>query len=78
MVFENYPYGIFNINGLQSFDYQMYEVQRKHMEQQKNIADMVKVISDYCNAARKVAPEYRQQAIQACCIELMRQMNRLM
>ena len=34
-----------------------------------------KAVCDFSNVARKVVPEYQQLAIQACCFELMRQMN---
>ena len=77
MMYENYPYSIFNpnylINAQQMFQ-QAVEAQQKHNEQQKNIADMVKAISDYCEAGRKLAPEYRQQAMQACWAEILCQM----
>ena len=40
----------------------------------KNICDMVKAISDYCEAARKVAPDYQRMATDACMMEIVRQM----
>ena len=39
-----------------------------------NICDMVKAISDYCEAARKVAPDYQRMATDACMMEIVRQM----
>ena len=39
-------------------------------EQNKNIADMVKAISDYCEAARKVHPDFQEMAFKACLAEL--------
>ena len=40
-----------------------------------NIYDMVKAISDYCEAARKIHPDYQQRAIEACLQEIIRQMS---
>ena len=77
MMYDNYPYSIFNTNYLSSAQQtyqQIVDAQKKHNEQQKNIADMVKAISDYCEAARKIDPEYRQQAMQACWTEILCQM----
>jgi len=77
MMYENYPYTLFNPNYLsynQQSLQQAIEAQRKYMEQQKNIADMVKAISDYFEAGRKVSPEYQQQAFQACLAEVLLQL----
>ncbi len=63
MAFENYPYGIFNINGLQSFYYQMHEVQRRHMEQMQNITTMVKAVSDFFDADRRMAIAAKFKAV---------------
>lgn len=57
MNYENYPYDIFNPMYLKNTYVQQLENWR-NVEQQKNICDMVKAISDYCEAARKVAPDY--------------------
>jgi hypothetical protein len=80
MIYEQYPYNIYNpayVNPdyLQQLELQrqQMEQQRKHWEQQKKIGDMVKAISDYFDAARKIEPEYQQEAISACLIELARQ-----
>ena len=56
MNYENYPYDIFNPMYLKNTYVQQLENWRD-VEQQKNICDMVKAISDYCEAARKVAPD---------------------
>lgn len=48
------------------------EEQRKYWEQQKKIGDMVRAVRDYFNAARDIAPEYRQQA-GVCCAEIVAQ-----
>lgn len=75
MIYQNYPYGIFNPA---CFNYnlaQQREAQRQ-WEQNKNVADMVKAISDYFEAARKVDPDYQQAAFDACLFEIFRQANR--
>ena len=61
MYLENYPYNIFNPRYFEQAYIQQLENQR-NMEQQKNIYDMVKAISDYCEAARKIHPDYQQRA----------------
>lgn len=61
----NYPYDMFNQNYLNSYDQQMYEAQRKHMEQLENLGDLQKAVSDLLDALDKVKPEYQQYAQQA-------------
>ena len=73
MNYENYPYDIFNPMNLKNTYVQQLENWR-NVEQQKNICDMVKAISDYCEAARKVAPDYQRMATDACMMEIVRQM----
>ena len=72
MMYHNYPYGIFNPDYLTTYNPQQQEAQRQ-WEQNKNIADMVKAISDYCEAARKVHPDYQQAAFKACLAEIINQ-----
>lgn len=72
MMYQNYPYGIFNQDYLHTFQAQQREAQRQ-WEQNKNIADMVKAISDYCEAARKVDDDFRQAAYNACLAEILNQ-----
>ena len=74
MHLENYPYNIFNPRYFEQAYIQQLENQR-NMEQQKNIYDMVKAISDYCEAARKIHPDYQQRAIEVCLQEIIRQMS---
>lgn len=74
MYLKNYPYNIFNPRYFEQAYIQQLENQR-NMEQQKNIYDMVKAISDYCEAARKIHPDYQQRAIEACLQEIIRQMS---
>ena len=59
----SFPYGIFNQQALAQLQLQQAEQQRQ-VEQQKNIYEMVKAIKDYCEAAKKVAPDYQQQAME--------------
>ena len=80
MIYNQYPYSIYNptyVNPtyLQQLEAQrqQIEAERKHWEQQKKIRDMVKAISDYCDAARDIEPEYQQEAMTACLIEIARQ-----
>ena len=72
MMYQNYPYGLFNQDYLQTYQAQQREAQRQ-WEQNKNIADMVKAISDYCEAARKVHPDFQEMAFNACLAELCAQ-----
>ena len=80
MIYNQYPYSIYNptyVNPvyLQRLESQRQQIgaERKYWEQQKKIRDMVKAISDYCGAARDIEPEYQQEAIAACLIEISRQ-----
>lgn len=72
MNYNTYPYGIFNPQCLSQFQAQQMEAQR-NLEQQKNIYDMVKAISDFCEAARKVDADYQQAAMNFCLAEVLRQ-----
>lgn len=77
MIYNQYPYSIYNPNYVNP-DYlqqlevqrQQAEAQRKHWEQQKKIGDMVKAIADYFKAAREIEPEYQQEALNACLAEI--------
>ena len=72
MMYQKYPYDIFNPDHLRAYPTQQEEIQRQ-WEQNKNIADMVKALSDYLEAARKVDPDFRQIAFNACLAEISRQ-----
>ena len=65
MMYNTYPYNMFNQSGLNSFDQQRYEAEKQHREQQDNIRDLVKAAHDFLDAAQKVKPEYQMQAQQA-------------
>ena len=73
MMYNQYPYNIFNQTYLSPNYLQQIQLQN-HMEQQRKIANMVKAISDYCAAARDIEPSYQQEAISACLVEIKRQM----
>lgn len=75
MINQNYPYGIFN-PAYMNFNLAQQMEARRQWEQNKNIADMVKALSDYFEAARKVDPDYQQAAFDACLFEIFRQANR--
>ena len=51
------------------------QVQQYHAEQQKEIANAVKALQDYFDAAKKIAPEYRQAAFCACAAVILEEMN---
>ncbi len=74
MMYQNFPYGIFNTSYLSLYQAQQQEAQRQ-WEQDKNIADMVKAITDYFEASRKVHPDYQQKAIKACLAEIAWQID---
>ena len=73
MIYNNYPYNLFNQTAMDAY-YQQQAYQQYHYEQQKNVVDMVKALSDFFDAAQKVAPEYQKQATDACFAELLRRM----
>lgn len=80
---QQFPFQIYNQTYLTPNYAQQFELQRqqqmaaeqKHWEQMKKIYDMAKAISDYCEAAREIEPEYEQAAIMACAAELAHQME---
>jgi hypothetical protein len=74
MTYNNYPYNFFNQDTMSQYS-QQPGFQRYHNEQQKNILDMVKALSDFIDAAQKISPEYRQRATDACFAELFRRMT---
>lgn len=77
MNYTDYPYNIFNQNSLLNYGKQnINDYQQYHVEQQKNIFEMRKAIRDYCEAARKVSPDYQQIAIDQCLQEILIQANK--
>lgn len=78
MIYNQYPYNIYNpayVNQtyLQQPEIQHQQAERRYWEQKKKIGDMVKAISDYCKAAREIEPEYQQEAMNACLAEIAMQ-----
>lgn len=45
-------------------------------EQQVEIAKAVKAIHDYCDAARKIAPEFQSEAFYQCAIAVLQEMSK--
>ena len=46
-----------------------------HAEQQYEIAKAVKSLHDYCDAAKKITPEYQQQSFLACATAILEEMK---
>lgn len=65
---------IFNQQYVNS-DY-LQKMQMHHAEQQAEITKAVKALHDYFDAARKIAPEYQQQAFYACAAAILGEMNK--
>ena len=76
MINNNYPYGLFNINEIQQYNSIPINQQIHDAEQRKHIAEMVKAISDYCDAAKKITYDYQRVAMEACIAEIITQMNK--
>lgn len=70
MMYNQYPYNLFNPTYITNYNLQQLEEQRKYWEQQKKIEDLVKALHDFLDAAKDIAPEYQQQAFNACCAEI--------
>lgn len=77
MFYNQYPYNIFNQNYYVDYlgrkQILMQVEQQHHNEQQQNIVEMRKAISDYFRAAKKVTQDYQQEAVQACFDEILKQ-----
>lgn len=52
------------------------KVNQHVVEQQKEIASAVKAIKDYINAVKKIEPKYQQEALNACILAILEEMNR--
>ena len=68
-MFNQFPYQVFNPVMMEEYYRQMQiaDMQRgHHLEQQANILKMTNALRDYFEAARKVSPDYRGAAIDAC------------
>ena len=75
MFYNQYPYTVFNQTWLEGYQQQSNTISiiQHNAEQQNHICEMRKAISDYCNAARRITPDYRQQALYVCLEEIMKQ-----
>ena len=60
-----------NEDYLKQIQYQQYKA-----EQQKEIEKAVKAIHDYCDAARKIKPEFQNEAFYQCAVAVINEMNR--
>ena len=74
MIYDKYPYTIFNQHYTNPNYLQQIQI-NKFLDQQEKIGDMVKAISDYCEAARGIEVEYQQEAFNACLAEIARQIE---
>jgi hypothetical protein len=73
MNYNQYPYAMFNPAYMNAEYLQQLERQKKEIEQNQKIAEMVKAVKDLCEASRHIQPEYQERAMAACWIELARQ-----
>ena len=72
----NQLYSIFNPQYInQGFVYQTPQ-QRYQEEQEREIQKAIKAIHDYCDASRRIAPEYRQYALEKCIEAFLIEMNK--
>lgn len=77
MFYNQYPYNVFNQNYYIDYIGQqqglMQAEQQHHNEQQQNIIELRKAISDYFRTAKKVTQDYQQEAVKACFDEILKQ-----
>ena len=59
----------------QDYLYQLKQREQHALEQRQEIAKAVKALHDYCAAARKITPEYQQEAFYACAAAVLEEMN---
>ena len=52
------------------------QCQQYHNEQCMEIAKAVKAIHDYCEAARKISPEYQGEAFRQCAMAALEEMSK--
>lgn len=55
---------------------QTLQRQQHHFEQRTEIAKAVKAIHDYCDATRKIVPEYWEEAFIQCAIVVLEERNK--
>ena len=54
---------------------QLSQQEQYALEQRQEIAKAVKALHDYCDAVRKIAPEYQQEAFYACAAAVLEEIN---
>ena len=67
---------IFNQQYVNEAYLQQLQIQQYHAEQQQEIAKAVRALHDYCDAARRIAPEYQKQAFCACVAAILEEMSK--
>lgn len=67
---------IFNQQCVNEAYLKQLQIQQYHAEQQQEIAKAVRALHDYCDAARRIAPEYQQQAFCACAAAIINEMSK--
>lgn len=55
---------------------QTLQRQKYHNEQCAEISKAVKAIHDYCDAARKISPEYQNEAFIQCAMAALEEMGK--
>lgn len=73
MMYQNYPYRIFNPAYLSAYQAQQREAQRQ-WEQNKNIVDLKNAFSDFLDALGNVHPDFQQMAENACFFAIVEHM----
>lgn len=61
---------LFNRQYINQQNYEELKKQQFHMEQQKEIFNAVKALNDFMDACNKIAPQYQEQAFNACIAEI--------
>ena len=56
---------------------QQLQIQNYHNDQQMEIDKAVRALHDYCDAIRKIAPEYQDQAFKACAMAVLEEMGKM-
>lgn len=72
MMYNSYPYELFNADYLRACQRQC-EAQRQR-EQNKNIVDLTRALSDFLEASRKVHPDFQKAAQDACAYVILEYM----
>ena len=76
MSYSQYPFNIFNQDLLaeQMRQQMIINEQIRHQNEQLNyILEMKKALNDFCNAAKKVSPDYQQYAMEEIILGILKQ-----